>query len=74
MIPRSMRTFWYKGSAENKAKWQVLAKNNLFLKKQPRLKGWFSQQVKKTMKSTIHKYVVNVITITNPTQYTKLGK
>ena len=37
-------------------------------------KAIFHQRVKKTMKSTIHKYVVNVTPVTNPTQYTKLGK
>ena len=27
MIPRSIRTFWYKGSAENKETWQVKKKS-----------------------------------------------
>ena len=39
-----------------------------------RSKADFSQQVNKSMKSTIHKWVVNVIPVTNPTQYTKLAK
>ena len=40
----------------------------------PGLKTDFPQQVKQSMKSTFHKCVVNVMPVTNPTQYSKIGK
>ena len=40
MILLSIRTFWYKGSAENKEKCQI-RKKVLSLKEQPRLEGHF---------------------------------
>ena len=50
-------------------------KRPLFLKNNsPGLKADFPQKVKQSMKSTIHKCTVNVIPVTNPTQYTKLAK
>ena len=74
MILWSIRTFWYKGSAENNEKWQVRKKALFPKNNNPGLKADFPQQVKKSMKSTIHKCIVNVTPVTNPTQYTKLGK
>ena len=74
MILWSIRTFWYKGSAEIKEKWQVRQKA-LFLKNNSSgLKADFHQKVNKSIKSTIHKCTINVIPVTNPTQYTKLRK
>ena len=62
MIPRSVRTFWYKGSATNKGKWQVRKKGYILQKYQPRLEGWFLQ---KSMKSTFHRCNLNVSAVTN---------
>ena len=73
MVLWSIRTFWYKGSAEIKEKRQV-RKRALFLKNNnPGLKADFPNNVKKSMKSTIHKCTVNDIPVTNPTQYTKIA-
>ena len=50
-------------------------KRALFLKNNsPGLKADFPQHVKQSMKSTIHKCIVNVTPVTNPTPYTKLVK
>ena len=74
MILWSIRTFWYKGSAENKEEWQV-RKKALFLKdNSPDWKADFPQKVKKNIKNIIHHSTVNVIAVKNPTQYTKLAK
>ena len=53
--------------------WQKVRKNDEFEKRalslknsSPDLKADFPQQVNKSMKSTFHKCVVNVIPVTNP--------
>ena len=74
MILWSIHTLWYKGSAENKEndKFQT---RGLFLKSNsPGWKADLSHKVKTIIRLTIHKCTVNVIPVTNPTQYTKLAK
>ena len=50
-------------------KWTLFLKHN-----SPDLKADLSKHANKSIKSTIHKCVVNDIPVTNPTQYTKLAK
>ena len=74
MILWSIRTFWYKGSAENKNK-KMFAEKGISLKNSSlKLKAWFRRKVNKSINLTFYKWVHNVIPVTNPTQYTKLGK
>ena len=75
MILWSIRTFWYKGSAEDKEKRHVREKAYISQKQQPNTQSMILQtNYKKTMNLTFDKWVQNVIPVTNPTQYTKLGK
>ena len=69
----SIRTFWYKAFA--KIRENSSSKKGLFLKdNSPGLKAEFSQRVNKSMNLTIHQCVVNIIPVTNPTQYNKSDK
>ena len=74
MILRSVRTFWYKGSAVNKETRPVQKRILSPKDNSPGLEAYFSQHVGKSIKLTIYKCVVNVIPVTNPTQYIKLYK
>ena len=75
MILWSIRTFWYKGSAENKEQINVRGKNKSSKISSLTLKAWVSPpKENETIDFTFYKWVYNVIPVTNPTQYTKLGK
>ena len=72
--PMAVTRILVQGFAENKEN-DKFEKRALSLKNSsPHLKAAFSQQVKKSMKSTPHECTVNVTPVTNPTRYTKLGK
>ena len=74
MILRSIRTFWYKGSATKKETNRVKKQSRFLKNSSPSLKADFHQQVNKSMKSTIHKRVANVTPVTNPTPMSKSDK
>ena len=62
------------GLAANREKLQVRKTNVPFKDNSPDLKADFPKHVKTLMKSTFHKYVVNVTPITNPKPMSKSEK